>query len=184
MARTVVTGAHSGSMPAPHVATFFDPATFTASHVVRDPGSSACAIIDSVLDFEMASGRTATGSAEALAQYVRDQGLQVQWLLETHAHADHLSAAPWLQQHLGGQLAIGERIRSVQDTFGSIFNAGAEFRRDGSQFDHLFADGEAFTIGHLQAVALHAFPCPGIGLRHFTHKRRSPGGPRRHWSQR
>ncbi|MCL1500489.1 MBL fold metallo-hydrolase [Xanthomonas nasturtii] len=142
-------------MPAPHVATFFDPATFTASHVVRDPGSSACAIIDSVLDFEMASGRTATGSAEALAQYVRDQGLQVQWLLETHAHADHLSAAPWLQQHLGGQLAIGERIRSVQDTFGSIFNAGAEFRRDGSQFDHLFADGEAFTIGHLQAVALH-----------------------------
>lgn len=155
MARTVVTGAHSGSMPAPHVATFFDPATFTASHVVRDPGSSACAIIDSVLDFEMASGRTATGSAEALAQYVRDQGLQVQWLLETHAHADHLSAAPWLQQHLGGQLAIGERIRSVQDTFGSIFNAGAEFRRDGSQFDHLFADGEAFTIGHLQAVALH-----------------------------
>ncbi|MDV2449975.1 MBL fold metallo-hydrolase [Xanthomonas hortorum] len=142
-------------MPTPHVKTFFDAATFTASHVVRDPRSSACAIIDSVLDFDMASGRTATGAAAALAQYVREEGLEVQWLLETHAHADHLSAAPWLQQHVGGQLAIGERITSVQDTFGSVFNAGAEFKRDGSQFDHLFADGAAFTIGNLQAIALH-----------------------------
>ncbi|MGW8340340.1 MBL fold metallo-hydrolase [Xanthomonas axonopodis pv. khayae] len=142
-------------MSAPHVATFFDPVTFTASHVVRDPGSLACAIIDSVLDFDMASGRTATGSAEALAHYVRDEALQVQWHLETHAHADHLSAAPWLQQQVGGQLAIGERITAVQQTFGSLFNAGKEFSRDGSQFDHLFADGAAFTIGHLHAVALH-----------------------------
>ncbi|WP_316695649.1 MBL fold metallo-hydrolase [Xanthomonas hydrangeae] len=150
-----MSNAHSGATSSPHVRTFFDPATFTASHVVRDPCSSACAIIDSVLDFDMASGRTATGSVTALAQYVREEGLEVQWLLETHAHADHLSAAPWLQQHVGGQLAIGERITSVQDTFGSVFNAGAEFKRDGSQFDHLFADGAAFTIGNLQAIALH-----------------------------
>lgn len=154
-ARTVVGDTHSGSAPAPQVKTFFDPATFTASHVVRDPRSSACAIIDTVLDFDMASGRTATGSAAALVQYVRDEGLQVQWLLETHAHADHLSAAPWLQQQVGGQLAIGAHITRVQDTFGNIFNAGADFSRDGSQFDHLFADGAAFAIGHLQAVALH-----------------------------
>lgn len=151
----VVEDTRSGRMSAPHVATFFDPVTFTASHVVRDPGSSACAIIDSVLDLDMASGRTATGSAEALAHYVRDEALQVQWHLETHAHADHLSAAPWLQQQVGGQLAIGERITAVQQTFGSLFNAGKEFSRDGSQFDHLFADGAAFTIGHLHAVALH-----------------------------
>ncbi|SYZ51359.1 MBL fold metallo-hydrolase [Xanthomonas arboricola pv. juglandis] len=103
----------------------------------------------------MASGRTATDSAAALVQYVRDEGLQVQWLLETHAHADHLSAAPWLQQQVGGQLAVGAHITRVQDTFGNIFNAGADFNRDGSQFDHLFADGAAFAIGNLQAVALH-----------------------------
>ncbi|CAD1796350.1 MULTISPECIES: MBL fold metallo-hydrolase [Xanthomonas] len=145
----------TGDAPAPQVRTFFDPATFTASHVVRDPRSSACAIIDTVLDFDMASGRTATDSAAALVQYVRDEGLQVQWLLETHAHADHLSAAPWLQQQVGGQLAVGAHITRVQDTFGNIFNAGADFNRDGSQFDHLFADGAAFAIGNLQAVALH-----------------------------
>lgn len=154
-AHAAVREAGAGRAPAPRVETFFDPATFTASHVVRDPESSACAIIDSVLDFDMASGRTATTSAAALVQYVRQEGLQVQWLLETHAHADHLSAAPWLQQQIGGKLAIGEHITGVQDTFGKVFNAGPEFKRDGSQFDHLFADGAEFTVGNLQATALH-----------------------------
>ncbi|OOW74728.1 MBL fold metallo-hydrolase [Xanthomonas cissicola] len=155
MARIVIGNSHICIANAPEVKTFFDPATSSASHVVRDPRSSACAIIDPVLDFDMASGRTATRSAAALVQYVRDAGLQVQWLLETHAHADHLSAALWLQQQVGGQLAIGAHITHVQEAFGNIFNAGTDFSRDGSQFDHLFVDGEAFAIGHLQAVALH-----------------------------
>lgn len=154
-ARALVEDARSGRAPSPHVATFFDPATFTASHVVRDPQSSACAIIDSVLDFDMASGRTTTDSASTLVQYVRDEGLDVQWLLETHAHADHLSAAPWLQEQVGGILAIGEHITIVQDTFGKVFNAGTGFKRDGSQFDRLFADGASFNIGNLQATALY-----------------------------
>lgn len=154
-AKAAVSMARAGHAPAPWVKTFFDPATFTASHVVRDPQSSACAIIDSVLDFDVASGRTATTSAAALVQYVREEALEVQWLLETHAHADHLSAAPWLQQQVGGQLAIGEHITTVQETFGKVFNAGTEFKRDGSQFDRLFADGDVFTIGNLQAIALH-----------------------------
>ncbi|KXU98500.1 beta-lactamase [Stenotrophomonas sp. DDT-1] len=142
-------------MPSPCVKTFFDPVTFTASHVVRAPESAACAVIDSVLDFDMTSGRISTGSASALVQYIRDEGLQVQWLLETHAHADHLSAASLLQQQVGGKLAIGEHITAVQDTFGKVFNAGTEFKRDGSQFDHLFADGAEFSVGDLQAIALH-----------------------------
>jgi len=154
-AQDIVRKAREGATPLPCVKTFFDPATFTASHVVRDPQSSACAIIDSVLDFDMPSGRTSTGSASALVRYIRDEGLRVEWLLETHAHADHLSAAPWLQQQVGGKLAIGEHITTVQDTFGKVFNAGAEFKRDGSQFDHLFADGAEFTVGNLQATALH-----------------------------
>lgn len=154
-AQDIVRKAREGATPLPCVKTFFDPATFTVSHVVRDPQSSACAIIDSVLDFDMPSGRTSTGSASALVRYIRDEGLRVEWLLETHAHADHLSAAPWLQQQVGGKLAIGEHITTVQDTFGKVFNAGAEFKRDGSQFDHLFADGAEFTVGNLQATALH-----------------------------
>lgn len=154
-AQNIVREARGGHTPSPCVKTFFDPATFTASHVVRDPRSSACAIIDSVLDFDMPSGRTSTDSAAALVQYIHDEGLQVQWLLETHAHADHLSAAPWLQRRVGGTLAIGEHITGVQDTFGKVFNAGKEFKRDGSQFDHLFADGAEFTVGNLQATALH-----------------------------
>lgn len=154
-ARSIVQDARSHRTPSPHVTTFFDPATFTASHVVRDPQSSACAIIDSVLDFDMASGRTATGSPSALVRHVRDEGLDVQWLLETHAHADHLSAAPWLQEQVGGTLAIGEHITIVQDTFGKVFNAGTAFKHDGSQFDRLFADGASFNIGNLQATALY-----------------------------
>lgn len=139
----------------PDVTGFFDPATFTISYVVRDPGSSACAIVDPVLDYDPASGRTRTASADRLIAHVRDHGLTVRWLLETHAHADHLSAAPYLKAQLGGTLAIGEHIRTVQGVFGEIFNAGADFARDGSQFDHLFKDGETFAIGGLQGTVLH-----------------------------
>ncbi|CAN5908087.1 MBL fold metallo-hydrolase [soil metagenome] len=139
----------------PQVRAFFDEPTFTVSYVVRDPGSKACAIIDSVLDYDPASGRTSNGSADAVITHVRDEGLEVVWQLETHAHADHLSAAPYLQAALGGKLAIGAKIVRVQETFGTLFNAGADFDRDGRQFDHLLVDGEAFSIGGLQAVALH-----------------------------
>lgn len=139
----------------PVVKSFFDEETFTVSHVVRDPGSKACAIIDSVLDYDPASGRTSTTSADALIDYVKAEGLTVQWLLETHAHADHLSAAPYLQEKLGGQLAIGHEILKVQEVFGKIFNEGGDFRRDGSQFDHLFDDGDRFRIGGLEATVLH-----------------------------
>jgi glyoxylase-like metal-dependent hydrolase (beta-lactamase superfamily II) len=139
----------------PRVKAFFDEATFTVSYVVRDPGSNACAIIDSVLDYDAASGRTAERSARAVIDYVQAEGLDVAWQLETHAHADHLSAAPYLQQTLGGRLAIGDQITRVQETFGSLFNAGSDFARDGRQFDHLFGDGERFALGGLEAIALH-----------------------------
>ena len=139
----------------PSVRAFFDEATFTVTYVVRDPTSSACAIIDTVLDYDPASGRTSHGSADTVIAYVRAEGLEVLWQLETHAHADHLSAAPYLQSALGGRLAIGENIVRVQETFGNLFNAGPDFARDGRQFDHLFKDGERFTIGGLEAIALH-----------------------------
>ena len=137
------------------VTPFFDPATFTYSYVVSDPSSGRCAIIDSVLDYDPASGRTSYAGAERIIAHVRGQNLIVDWLLETHVHADHLSAAPYLQQQLGGQLAIGEQITRVQDTFGKLFNAGSEFARDGRQFDRLLRDGETLQIGRLQATALH-----------------------------
>jgi len=139
----------------PKVQAFFDEATFTVSYVVSDPNSSACAVIDSVLDYDASAGRTSERSADAVIAYVRDNDLEVVWQLETHAHADHLSAAPYLQSALGGRLAIGEKITRVQQTFGKLFNAGQEFACDGRQFDHLFQDGEAFSIGGLQAIALH-----------------------------
>ncbi len=139
----------------PVVRSFFDEPTFTATHVVHDPATRRAAIIDSVMDFDPASGRTSTVSAEAVAAYVEGLGLSVDWLLETHAHADHLSAAPWLQQRLGGQIGIGCEIVQVQAVFGSLFNEGEVFRRDGSQFDHLFDDGERFAIGGLPAIVLH-----------------------------
>lgn len=139
----------------PQVRAFFDEGTFTVTYVVRDPNSKACAIIDSVLDFDPASGRTANRSADAVIAHVQAEGLEVVWQLETHAHADHLSAAPYLQAALGGRLAIGEKIVQVQDTFGKLFNAGPDFARDGRQFDHLFQDGERFAIGSLHAIALH-----------------------------
>ena len=138
-----------------HVEAFFDPATFTYSYVVSDPETRQCAVIDSVLDYDPASGRTSHASAQRLVDYVRNQDLQVQWLLETHVHADHLSAAPYLKQHLGGKLAIGDRITVVQDTFGKLFNAGSGFATDGRQIDHLFHDGDRFQVGNVQARALH-----------------------------
>ena len=137
------------------VAAFFDEATNTVSYVVKDPGSDACAIIDSVLDFDYASGRTDTRSADAIVAHVRDRGLRTEWILETHVHADHLSAAPYLQQRLGGKIGIGEKIVVVQDTFGKIFNEGTEFQRDGSQFDQLFKEGDGFRIGGLAGAVLH-----------------------------
>src|SRR3990167_841766 len=139
----------------PQVQAFFDPATYTYSYVVTDPGSKRCAIIDSVLDYDPASGRTSHNSADRLIQYVRDNQLQVDWLLETHVHADHLSAAPYLKRELGGQLAIGENITVVQNTFGKLFNAGTEFATDGRQFDHLFKDGDSFQVGAIEARAIH-----------------------------
>lgn len=134
---------------------FFDPATFTYSYVVSDPQTRQCAVIDSVLDYDAASGRTSHQAADRIIDYIRTHDLQVKWLLETHVHADHLSAAHYLKQHLGGRLAIGERITEVQRTFAELFNAGAGFATDGRQFDQLFRDGERFQIGSLDAQALH-----------------------------
>lgn len=139
----------------PNVHEFFDANTFTYSYVVVDPSTSKCAIIDSVLDYQPASGRTSYESADKLVAFVEQQGLSVEWILETHVHADHLSAAPYLKQRLGGKLAIGQHITVVQDTFGKLFNAESDFAVDGSQFDHLFTDQESFTVGNLQAKAIH-----------------------------
>ena len=140
---------------APDVKMFFDEPTFTFSYVVVDPATQKAAIVDSVLNYDPHSGRTSKDSANAIIAYVRENGLEVQWILETHVHADHLSAAPYLKEQLGGALAIGSNIRTVQDVFGKVFNAGSEFARDGSQFDHLFEDGEQFALGSIQAKALH-----------------------------
>jgi glyoxylase-like metal-dependent hydrolase (beta-lactamase superfamily II) len=139
----------------PDVTAFFDEATNTVSYVVKDPGSPACAVVDSVLDFDNASGRTNTASADRIIAYVRDKGLKVEWLLETHVHADHLSAAPYIQREIGGKIGIGENITIVQNTFGKVFNAGTEFQRDGSQFDQLFREQDRFEIGGLSGSVLH-----------------------------
>ena len=139
----------------PEVASFFDPATFTVTYVAHDPATLEAAIIDSVLDFDPNSGRTATASADAVIDYVTSHNLKVTWLLETHAHADHFSAAPYLQQKLGGKIAIGADIVTVQQVFGKLFNAGTEFERDGSQFDALFRDGDTFSIGTLPVTVMH-----------------------------
>lgn len=139
----------------PVIRAFFDEATFTVTYVVHDPATKRAAVIDSVLDFDPNSGRTSFASAEAVVAYVREQGLTVDWHLETHAHADHLSAAPWLQERLGGGIAIGEHIVTVQKTFGKLFNAGTEFQRDGSDFDRLWKDGDVFRIGDMEVTVLH-----------------------------
>lgn len=151
-ARGIVEAAAPGSV---HVHTVFDEVTFTATHVVSDPATGKAAIIDSVLDFDPASGRTSTTSADKIIAYVEAAGLTTEWLLETHVHADHLSAAPYLQERLGGIVAIGRDILTVQSVFGTIFNEGPAFARDGSQFDHLVQDGERFRLGSLEAAVLH-----------------------------
>jgi len=139
----------------PQVEAFFDEPTNTFSYIVRDPGSDACAIVDSVLDLDYAAGRICYDSADRLIDRVREQGLWLEWLLETHVHADHLSAAPYLQQALGGKIGIGEQITVVQETFGKVFNEGTEFRRDGSQFDRLYHDGDSFRIGTMECRVMH-----------------------------
>ncbi len=139
----------------PDVKAFFDDATNTISFVVKDPAGASCAIIDSVLDFDYSSGRTDTRSADAVIAYVQDNDLKVEWLLESHVHADHLSAAPYIQQQVGGKIGIGENITLVQDTFGKVFNEGTEFQRDGSQFDKLFREGDSLMIGQLRGDVLH-----------------------------
>ncbi len=139
----------------PDVTAFFDTATNTVSYVVREPEGRACAIIDSVLDFDNASGRTDTKSADRIIDFVRENDLKVEWILESHVHADHLSAAPYLQESLGGKIGIGANITVVQDTFGKVFNEGTEFQRDGSQFDALFREGDSFHIGQMRGDVLH-----------------------------
>jgi glyoxylase-like metal-dependent hydrolase (beta-lactamase superfamily II) len=138
----------------PTVQAFFDPATWTVSYVVYEQPGSAAAIVDSVLDYDHKSGRTRTTSADRLIAFVREQNLTVEWILETHAHADHLSAAPYLKKQIGGKIAIGGDIKTVQEVFKRVFHLEPGFRTDGSQFDHLFADGETFVIGNLQAQAI------------------------------
>jgi glyoxylase-like metal-dependent hydrolase (beta-lactamase superfamily II) len=139
----------------PAIKSFFDEITYTVTYVVHDPATGDAAIIDPVLDYDPASGRTSHGAAEPVAEYLRSNELTVRWLLETHAHADHLSAAPWLQGRFGGAIAIGEHIVEVQKTFGKLFNAGSDFKRDGSQFDRLFSDGDRFQLGDLDVTVMH-----------------------------
>ena len=150
----------------PEVTAFFDEQTNTVSYVVKDPGSKACAVVDSVMDIDYAAGRIAYDSADRIIAFVREQGLEVEWLIETHVHADHLSGAPYLQGKLGGKIGIGERITVVQETFGKVFNEGTEFQRDGSQFDRLFGDGDSYRIGGMTAFAMHT---PGHTPACMTH---------------
>ena len=139
----------------PEVTAFFDPATWTISYVVKDPASNKCAIVDSVMDIDYAAGRITYESADELIKFVQDNGLEVEWLLETHVHADHLSAAPYIQDKVGGKIGIGKNITIVQDVFGKVFNEGTEFQRDGSQFDALFEDGDVIAIGDLNLTVMH-----------------------------
>ncbi len=139
----------------PDVLGFFDPESNTISYVVRDPGSTACAVIDPVMEFDQAAGRLTFGCADQMIAHIRDNALTLEWIIETHVHADHLSGAPYIQDALGGKIGIGEHVQTVQDTFGKIFNEGTEFQRDGSQFDALFADGDTYQIGGMQGFAMH-----------------------------
>jgi len=142
----------------PEVTAFFDDATNTISYVVKDPESSACAIIDSVMDIDYSAGRITYDHADVIIEFIKQHHLTLEWLIETHVHADHLSAAPYIQQQLGGKIGIGEKITIVQDTFGKVFNEGTEFQRDGSQFDALFADGDTYQVGSMTA---HVIATPG-----------------------
>ena len=143
-----------GSMK-PEVTGFFEPETNTISYVVQDPNSKSCAIIDSVMDIDYAAGRISYQSADLIVDFVRANNLQVEWLIETHAHADHLSAAPYIQEKVGGKIGIGEHITIVQEVFGKVFNEGTQFQRDGSQFDRLFQDGDTYLIGGMTALVMH-----------------------------
>ncbi len=153
-------------MQHPEVKAFFDKASNTFSYVAWDPATMKAAVLDSVLDYDAASGRTSRKSADTVIAFVRAQGLIVEWVIDTHVHADHLSASSYVQSVLGGKLGIGEHIRTVQDSFGALFNAGTEFRRDGSQFDHLFSDGERYMVGRIEATAMHT---PGHTPACVTH---------------
>lgn len=150
----------------PEVTAFFDEATNTISYVVKDPGSNACAIVDSVMDIDYAAGRISYQHADEIIAFVEKNGLKVEWLIETHVHADHLSAAPYIQQNVGGKLSIGKNITIIQDVFGKVFNEGTEFKRDGSQFDRLFDDGDTYSIGSMQCFAIHT---PGHTPACMTH---------------
>ena len=150
----------------PEVTAFFDPATNTISYVVKDPNSNACAIVDSVMDLNYAAGRITYEHADELIAFVQNYGLTLEWQIETHVHADHLSAAPYIQEKLGGKIGVGANITVVQDVFGKIFNEGTEFQRDGSQFDALFEDGDEYTIGTMKAFAIHT---PGHTPACMTH---------------
>ncbi len=150
----------------PEVTGFFDQQTNTVSYVVRDPASTACAVVDSVMDIDYAAGRLTYDGADRIIDFIQANGLDVEWIIETHVHADHLSAAPYIQQKLGGLLGIGEHITVVQETFGKIFNEGTEFQRDGSQFDRLFEDGDSYSIGSMTAHAMHT---PGHTPACMTH---------------
>jgi len=150
----------------PEVEAFFDPATNTISYIVKDPGSDACAIVDSVMDIDYAAGRITYAHADTMIARVQERGLSLEWIIETHVHADHLSAAPYIQEKLGGKIGIGENILIVQDVFGKVFNEGTEFQRDGSQFDRLFKDGDTYTVGGMQCFAMHT---PGHTPACMTH---------------
>jgi len=150
----------------PQVTAFFDAATNTISYVMKDPDSSACAVIDSVMDIDYAAGRISYENADKIIAFIADSGLKLEWLIETHVHADHLSAAPYIQGKLGGRLGIGENITIIQDTFGKIFNEGTEFQRDGSQFDRLFTDGDSYEVGKLKVHVMHT---PGHTPACMTH---------------
>ncbi len=138
----------------PKVTGHFDEATNTITYIVRDPSSNHCAIIDSVMDLDYAAGRITHDHADDLIKAIKAEGLILDWIIETHVHADHLSAAPYLQEQLGGRIGVGEKIMLIQETFGKVFNEGTEFQRDGSQFDALFKDGDTYMIGNMQAFAM------------------------------
>ncbi|PIE11240.1 MAG: MBL fold metallo-hydrolase [Rhodobacterales bacterium] len=150
----------------PEVHAFFDEPTNTISYIVKDPSSDACAIVDSVMDINYAAGRITQDGADTLISFIKEKGWKLAWIIETHVHADHLSAAPYIQDQLGGKIGIGEKITVVQDTFGKIFNEGTEFQRDGSQFDMLFQDGDTYTVGNMQCVAMYT---PGHTPACMTH---------------